>query len=404
MKLSPSQWRKLGVSPKLFTGAGAHARQAAWLRNYRPDMVNVLLPPLRKKCKNLRQVSFEKAEPEPFDDPSWIVYLDSSLEDDEDGSGALSGSIDYIHSETYSLSTSPPSDIPPPTAPSGFQINNRFDPTLTAGGEGQIPLYGQWLLALREAPCFAKLHASIALGDLPLTFDDLIVIYERQASSRRGQRLEEVDAPGITPCLAGFRSFARVASSSLTKLVLADSYDEHRTSLSIGEINLLVPLIRYEFPHLDHLALALHGVDRAEAICQDLLYNGMLGDIGTLTHLDIYVAPTKTHCFNVVRYLGILVDTESTIRTHGAARAWEADACDVFLRMLRGCVYIPFASVPYKTLTEQSNQIGAITSISRQFPFHRCHRAYSSRYHHTRHGWTPKEHMAGQGGRMGEDC
>lgn len=321
LSLEPETLKKLGLLP--ITSA---AKKKQTVKVYSIEILDHVVPVLRKKCRNLRRVEFGGKE-EAFGEESWTVILDQSQQP-----GKI-GHIEHHRYVQFPSSRQPPPkiSIPAPT-PISYTASRRFDVEVA----GLPPRYGghqnqhqyqkgeeKWLAAIEDGPLFGALYRNIDFGPLQITLEDLVHLYDRQLSAGFSDKLQMIIVPRLKPfSIDSFRRFAMTAGSSLTSLQLLNDRDDHESNdmlpdLSFSDLPEIVSIIQTYLPNLTELDIGLNGIKTAESDClravtADTLFRG-----GNIEKLRVFtISPDYRDDltpFNIVRLVSQVCTAKATI-------------------------------------------------------------------------------------------
>jgi hypothetical protein len=311
MTLSPTVISQLNIRNLPESGSGRKRRIAQWLRTkFRPQLINIIVPQLLFKCPGLQSVHFGNKY-EAFGSPSWTVYFRPATDtrwDEPDTPVTAKWHIVYVSTIKFDISLPLPSltIFPDPEAPSAvYAIRPWFDLVLRSGGPA---IHEDWqtLLGKGGIACFNDVFGAIKLGSLPVDIDTLSFLCGSQKHAVHQKLLHHITADRVKSySSSGFRLLARIASSSLTYLSLADRYDSSRASIDFAELPELINTIRYRLPNLKVLRIALSGIAGAEDSLKQKLRNGELSNSqrGPVVTLSFFTEPYSGRLFNIIRVL-----------------------------------------------------------------------------------------------------
>jgi hypothetical protein len=289
------------MKKKLDKAATKNGLQNPYLGAYDPVLCKFAIDQLRGKLPGLRKIIYEREE--SADLVSWVVYCHPPSED----SGA-SGIVEVLGDLICDLSRPPPTSLPTPTPPSSaYSMKRRFDLILQSQSEVSPAMLDKWLEAIRDHPLFLNIYQSINLSVLPVTLSDLAALYGRQIEQGHTERICTIIAPSSLPGdIANFITLAKLASTSLTSLILADQYPQEPPELGFHDLPNLVSAITTNLPNLTTLHIALRDVLSAENVCRNLLSPEGLDKSGHISSIILFTASYPNPLFNTKRYLAPL--------------------------------------------------------------------------------------------------
>lgn len=301
------------------------AQNTAFLKQYHPEVLDLILLYLLKKCSGLRSVMFG-SDYVSFGPESWVLYLDQRPSTETSPLPPSSGRIKFIKTVEISLDQDPSFPLDPPSATDKRYVSHSlFDLSLHSDKElGRDPIHLlKWLTAFREETRLGSLHKAIDLGGLPVTLEDLGNLFTQQASTGSPSRLDTIVARQISPWQTyEFENFANIAYASLTSLVLAQSTSHEslvHTEISFDNLAAITAIVLVSLPGLSKFWFALAGGREAEATCAQMLHKRSLEHGGTILDLEIFLCgvhsrDVKTNrFFNVVRAVSGLCRPDAEI-------------------------------------------------------------------------------------------
>lgn len=355
--LSPSVLSQLskGINQYVSISSDQTYRIEQYLKFYHPELLELIIPPLRLKCSRLRKIQFGTQRPTTYM-AFWVISL-AGVEEDPPGERAkilkeegIEGEhIDYMVSYTPRVTGLPP-DMPPkgsyfscPLPPKpAWTIRRSFDLYLIPSDilvDGELA--DKWAKAFKEGEDFDHLNEVIDFSNLPIDLDTITDIYNRQISSGHRPRLSSISALHINPySISDFQTLAKIAGSSLTSLDLHNCwrqrYSEERTNILFDDLPELTHIIRKYLPNLSKLWIAMSGIEKAEPVCKGMLTSSTLEEVGSISDLRITTAKYRGPLFNTIRCLSSITSREAKVWICCEnAKGWEAESLSVFLLYLR---------------------------------------------------------------------
>lgn len=312
MTLSPTVLRELNIENLPASGTARKTHIAKWVSQYRPQLINVLVPQLRAKCSGLQSIHFGSPY-KPFGKRSWTVHFRRAMGkrwDMPDEAVTADWHITYAVTRTLDLSLPPPKRFQPsrPRSPSeAFVMRPRFDLMLGASGP---TVHADWLTVrgLKGRKPLSDIWRAVNFGKLPVELGLITSLFKRQRSAGHPERLQRVVAEYFAPYnFAAFQIFARVAGTSITHLALADRYDASGVCLSFAQLPDIILLVQSHLPNLSVLRIALSGIAQSERLLKDKLVPELLDSPGSIRTLKIFAEPSYAGgLFNTIRILARL--------------------------------------------------------------------------------------------------
>lgn len=297
--------------------------RAGYHEDYDKEYFNYIVPPLRRKCRGLREIMFGcRYQPFAGTGATWRVEFDQPVADINQSHELDTGRIEHIRYLDHHLADGPPTAfVNPPVPPSpGYTVNHFFDLWTYPTQPFPSALSELWLSVIRDHPMYAHIYGAVHFFNLPINLQLLETIYERQATVGNAGRLEYVKSSGISPFdLRDFQRFAVIASTSLHTLHLFDDEDrpQERTMLSFRDLPALIHIIETHLPTLEDLRLSVKDIGAAEAICAPLLHADSLKFGGKIRRLKLNVDGVQEEpappTFNLIRYLSCLLAPDAEL-------------------------------------------------------------------------------------------
>lgn len=212
----------------------------------------------------------------------------------------------------------------------------------------------------RGLPLPRQSLSQLNFDTVPVALEDLVSIYEAQTAAGHTDRLQTIEAPKIIPYdLEAFRSFSKIASTSLVHLMLGREY---QMGVRISAMDLLgfSDIIKSSLPNLTTLSFAMHDVEAAEAVCGGWLEADALELEGSILQLEIFTRAKATPLYSTLRFLARCTRRDAGIKVtpkeeHVGSGGWYDDGSgewydgegqtmwgfkiqNAYLRYLRRCV------------------------------------------------------------------
>lgn len=289
------------------------------LQGYQTRVCRMLLEDLRRKCPNLRKITYTPSSSWPDNRERWVAFIDSARTPYDTakkttatlGSGTIVAFRTCIvdvssHRPSDYFASNPVAQLTPPSTDYAVQQVFNLELRHRSGQYSDL-----WLAHLREESSYSHLYQEIGLGELPVKLSDITRLYQLQISEGGKERLACIRAPHTLPySLSSFDEFAHIASSSLTELHLAGaSYPpvhEHHLLISFAEIPSLIEIIGSHLTRLQVLSIPLRGIESAESVCRGMLRPDTLSRRGTLAYIRVLAGSSDTSIFNILRVLSVL--------------------------------------------------------------------------------------------------
>jgi hypothetical protein len=164
---------------------------------------------------------------------------------------------------------------------------------------------------LAKNECFGDLYKSLQSGEVQISLDTLISIYQRQSARGHIDRLSKIKASCMSSWdVTDFQRFAVTASHSLTSLDLAGLYwspsKQGQGDIAFSDLPAFIKIIKDSLVNLTELKMSIRGGETAEKVCGEMLDSGILEERGTLLDLALIAGLDAFVPFNSVRAISPL--------------------------------------------------------------------------------------------------
>lgn len=304
----------------------------------KPELLNNIIPLLQKSCPNLRTIKCGCDE--------WEVAIPSDYFNihlyPQQSSGLLPmphGHVDYVsRSETSNLFDTDSYyrrhnyDV---ISVDLYPVRYRFDLNMRYSSNGYYgQQYPEWRNAFLNGDHFDDLYRMVDFGQVEFSFDDMIILYQRQIKAGRMERLTYIKLPQIRSWgTADLENFASIASYSLVTLILTvkpewlRNKDEMKGSSYVlfSDLPTILSTVHTHLPNLNVLHIGLHGIETAETILGEFLTEHTLGQAGSVN--DLFIDTTSnydTPLYNTIRCVSRICADDAKIDIHpwGNTQTW----------------------------------------------------------------------------------
>jgi hypothetical protein len=291
----------------------------AWLRTYRPEVINLIVPHLRAKCKGLRTIRLGSAN-EPFGHDSWEVHFRPAQKSDKPWH------VEHIYAIGYDTSRPVPSRwspaVPAPPSPE-YEVRSRFDLKLSSAHR---PIHESWTSAFSNGKSCSSFCRSIDFGEVEVSLPTITALYKWQSSAEHTDRLGTIIAINVpTISRVDFGKFVRAASASLTYLDLAGGSGERMITVSAKDLTFLVSKISKYLPNLQLLAISTDDISRAASACQKKMRRHHLDSPGSVKELYIRTTVEPKRLLRVIRFLARICHPDADLHIGRSVRARPRD-------------------------------------------------------------------------------
>lgn len=325
-----------------------HSQRESWLAiqsfKYWSEVTDAIVPLLQHSCPNLRTI--EGGDNPEYTDRGdlWSIHLypiqPSGLHPIPHGhvdyTAQRRGSVFHDASAKEHHASIMLSDL--------YRTRYRFNLDFNSSSRYYDEWF-PWREAFQNDDHFDCLYRSADFGELSISLDDIITLYQRQINAGHSEWLAYITSRNIQPWNNfAFESLASIASHSLKTLNLLSKQDETSTDdadkaiCSFSDLPSIISSIRTHLPNLTEFDLRLQGMETAETTFGDLLTEDTLDQRGPIKSL--YISSTSncdTPLFNTIRYISqICADNPFIyIRLPRDLGSWGRESQKRYLNVLR---------------------------------------------------------------------